>query len=82
MIEDFLMIDYDTAVYILHKLVDDYFDDKDEAYREEIMNKAKVIGYARALRRTIKRTPDQKELIEHYKKQLIEYVDKTDSLAI
>ena len=82
LIEKFLNMDYDTAVYIMNRLVDDYFDDKDEAYREEVMNKAKVIGYTRALRRTIKRTPDQKELIEHYKKQLIGFVDRTDSLAI
>ena len=46
------------------------------------MNKAKVLGYARVLRRTIKRTPDQTEKIEHYKKQLIEYTAKVDSLAI
>ena len=82
LIEKFLNMDFDTAIYIMNKLVDDYFDDKEEAYREEVMDKAKVIGYTRALRRTIKRTPDQQELIEHYKKKLIEFVDKTDTLAI
>ena len=57
-----------------------YFEGKDEAFKESVMNKAKVVGYARALRRTIKRMPDQKELIEHYRNQLIKYVDQTDTL--
>ena len=79
-IEKFLQMDYDTATYVMHKLVDFYFDGKDEVYKQSVMDKAKVIGYTRALRRTIKRMPDQKELIEHYKKQLIKYVEETDSL--
>ncbi|MBO4919530.1 MAG: anti-sigma factor antagonist [Erysipelotrichaceae bacterium] len=79
-IEKFLQMDYDTAVYVMNKLVDFYFEGKDEAFKESVMNKAKVVGYARALRRTIKRMPDQKELIEHYRNQLIKYVDQTDTL--
>ena len=82
LVEDFLKIDWDTANYVFYKLVDLYFDDKDEAYRNEVIEHAKVVGYTRSLRRTIKRHPDQVETIEHYKKQLIELVDKTDSIAI
>lgn len=81
-VEDFLKIDWDTAQYILYKLVDLYYEDKDEEFRKSVLDKAKVIGYTRALRRTIKRNPDEKELIEHYKKELIEYVDKVDELAL
>ena len=82
LVEEFLKIDWDTAQYILHKLIDLYFEDKDEKYREDVLNKAKVVGYTRALRRTIKRHPDEKELIEHYKKELIDCVEKVDSLEI
>ena len=81
-VEDFLMIDWDNAQYILEKLFDFYFEGKDAAYKEDVLHKAMVLGYARVLRRTIKRKPDAKEEIEYYKKQLIEYVDKVDSLAI
>jgi len=81
-VEDFLKIDWDTAQYILYKLIDLYYEDKDEEFRKSVLDKAKVIGYTRALRRTIKRNPDDKELIEHYKKELIEYVDKVDELAL
>ena len=81
-VEDFLMIDWDNAQYILEKLFDFYFEGKDAAYKKDVLHKAMVLGYARVLRRTIKRKPDAKEEIEYYKKQLIEYVDKVDSLAI
>ena len=81
-ISDFMKVDWDTAGYILDKLVEYYFEDKDEAYREAAMDKAKVIGYTRMLRRTIKRTPENKALIDHSRAKLIEYVDKVDSLAI
>ena len=78
--EKFLQIDYDTAGYIFDKLIGYYFEGKDDAYKESVISKAKVVGYTRALRRTIKREPDQKSDIEYFRKQLIEYVDKTDSL--
>ena len=81
-VEKFLKIDWDTAGYILDKLIDLYFEDKDDDYKKEVMEKARVVAYTRSLRRTIKRTPDQTELIDYYKKQLIECVDKVDSLAV
>ena len=82
LISDFLKLDYETAGYVMNKLIDFYFEGKDEAYKEAVMDKAKTVGYCRALRRTIKRHPENKELIEHYYNKLIEYVDKVDSLEI
>ena len=82
LIEEFLKLDWDTAAYILNKLVEMYFDDKDEAYRNELMEKAKVIGYTRMLRRTIKRTPENTELIDYTRNQLIDLVSRTDSLRM
>ncbi len=82
LVEDFIKLDWDTANYTYEKLVDLYFEGKDEAYKNEVKEHARVIGYARALRRTIKRHPESVDLIEYYRKQLIELVDKTDSLAV
>lgn len=81
-VSEFLKIDWDTAGYILDKLIDMYFEGKDEAYKQEAMDKARVLGYTRMLRRTLKRHPDDTALIEHSRKNLIELVDKVDSLAI
>ena len=80
-VEEFLKIDWDLAGYIMEKLIHFYFEGKDDDYIEGVMNKAKVIGYTRALRRTIKRRADEKELIEHYRNRLIECVDKVDTLT-
>ncbi|MBR2787682.1 MAG: phosphotransferase [Erysipelotrichaceae bacterium] len=82
LVENFIKLDWDTANYTFEKLIDLYFEDKDETYKNEVKEHARVIGYTRALRRTIKRHPESVDLIEYYRKQLIELVDKTDSLAV
>lgn len=48
----------------------------------EVENKARVMGYTRLLRRAIRR-PDEEgvqEKIAYYQKQLIEFIDKVDTL--
>ncbi len=80
-IEKFLKLDWDNANYVLDKLIDFYFEGKDEEFKKDVMDKAKVIGFTRMLRRTIKRTPENTELIELSRKNLIELVDKVDSLV-
>ena len=48
----------------------------------DVENKARVIGYMRLLRRSVRR-PDEdgaQEKIAYYKKQLIEVIDKVDTL--
>ena len=79
-VTQFLKLDWDTAQEIMEKLFSFYFEGKDDSFIEDVLNKAKVISYTRVLRRTMRRRPDEKELIEHYRKQLIEYVDKNDTL--
>lgn len=79
-VEKFLKLDWDTANYTWKKLLDLYFDGKDDDYKKSIEDKAKVIGYTRMLRRTIKREPENKELIEHSLNELIKYVNSVDSL--
>ena len=82
LVEDFIKLDWETANYTFEKLVDLYFEGKDEAYKNEVKEHARVVGYTRALRRTIKRYPESVDQIEYYKKQLIDLVEKTDSLAV
>ena len=82
LVENFLGLSWEDANYVLYKLIDLYFEDKDEQFKKDVIEKARVVGYTRALRRTMKRHPEQTELIEHYKKGLIEAVDKVDSLAL
>ncbi|MBR2577350.1 MAG: anti-sigma factor antagonist [Erysipelotrichaceae bacterium] len=79
--EKFLKIDYITAGYIFDKLIDYYFEGKDEAYKNSVVDKARVISYTRALRRTIKREPDNKTDIEHFHKQLIGLIVKISDTA-
>ena len=67
--------------YILDKLFDYYFEGKDEEFKKQAYKKAQVIGYTRMLRRTLRRHPDNTELIEYTKKRLIEVVNEVDSLA-
>ena len=80
-VQSFLHLDWDTAGYVWDKLIDLYFEDKDEAFKESVKTKAQVIGFTRMLRRTIKREPDNKELIDYSKEKLIEFVNKVDSLV-
>ena len=59
-----------------------YFED--EILREDVARKAKVIGYARMMRRTIRRnglnTPDGQELIALCKQRLEELLPQVDRL--
>ena len=57
-----------------------YFEGKDSAFVEQAVIMARIIGYVRLLRRTIKRSPEKKDVIENCTKQLCELVPKTDKL--
>jgi len=79
-VEEFLKVDWDTAGYIWDELLKLYFKGKDSEFIESVKDKSLVIAYARMLRRTIKREPDNKALIDYSLAELIKYVDKVDSL--
>jgi hypothetical protein len=59
-----------------------YLGTEDEARCREVENKARVIGYTRLLRRSVRRTDEaeSKESVVHYRKRLIELIDEVDSL--
>ena len=78
-IEKFLKLSYDTATEIFTRTVQLYFGVDDIT---DVLNKCKVVGLTRVLRRTLKREPENTELIEESKKQLLEAIDAVDSIII
>lgn len=83
-IKDFLGIDWELGNEIWNKTLRLYFNTEDENLLDSYASKARIIGYARVMRRTIKRIgfddPNGKAIIENCKKNIIELVDKVDSL--
>ncbi|MCQ2441476.1 MAG: phosphotransferase, partial [Clostridia bacterium] len=80
----FLGIPFEVSGQIWKKTLEMYFDTTDEATLDDIANKAKIIGYTRLMRRTIRRDPDSeigKKTIELAKNNIIELVEKVDSLV-
>lgn len=82
--EKFMKLPYETTTYIWHKSLSLYLDTEDEARITQVAEKAMVIGYARLMRRTIKRIgyddPEGKAIIENCKRHLEELLGKVDSL--
>ena len=81
-VEKFLGISYEIAGTFWRKSLAMYLGTDDETRLNEVENKAKIIGYMRLLRRTVRRNePDRDKLIEFYKTQLISLVSETDGLT-
>ena len=80
-VKDFLGFDFETAGRFWKMSLARYLGTEDEAVINSVEEKAKVIGYTRILRRCI-RTKDTETNIEHYKKQLIEVLDRVDTLSL
>ena len=66
---------------ILEETLRRYLGTDDPAVQEDHLNRAEVVGYARLLRRTIRREPDNEVLISHCKKRLAELLPQVDRLA-
>jgi uncharacterized protein (TIGR02172 family) len=79
---NFLGISNETSNYIWQKTLPLYLNTTDEARIHEVENKAKIIGYTRLLRRTIKREGFDKsaDKITYYKDKLISLIDEVDTL--
>ncbi len=79
---NFLGISNETSNYIWQKTLPLYLNTNDEARIHEVENKAKIIGYTRLLRRTIKREGFDKsaDKITYYKDKLISLIDEVDTL--
>ena len=83
-VERFLGISYETARSLWRKCMSLYLDTEDEARIQSVEDKAKIIGYTRIMRRTIRRggldTEDGKAQIEYCRAALSELLPKVDTL--
>ena len=79
---DFYGLTYEITTKIWETLMKQYFED--ESVRMDVARKAQVIGYARMMRRTIRRnglnTPDGQELIALCKQRLSELLPQVERL--
>ena len=79
---DFYGLPYEITTKIWETLMKQYFED--EAVRADVIRKAQVIGYARMMRRTIRRnglnTPDGQKLIALCKQRLSELLPQVEQL--
>ncbi len=83
-VKEFLGFDNDQAEEIWTKLLRKYLGTDNPDILEAVENKAKVIGYTRLIRRSIRRhgleTDDGRAEIELWKEKLLEALDATDTL--
>lgn len=83
-VEKFLGISYETACAFWRKSLELYLDTEDEDRIENVENKAKIIGYTRIMRRTIRRnglnTEEGRAVINNCKAVLGELLQKVDTL--
>lgn len=78
----FLGISHEVAVTFWHRALAMYLGTENEERLNEVENKARVIGYMRLLRRTIRRSePNREQLIAFYKEQLVSLLTTIDELT-
>lgn len=80
-VENFLGFDADTAKRFWRLSLARYLGTDDENAIIDAENKAKVVGYMRLLRRCLRRDADE-ITVNHYKKNLMEAIDKVDTLVL
>ncbi len=82
---EFLGIPYEQASEFWRATVKYYFGTDDDAVFEKIQNMSAVIGYARLLRRTVRKATEsedyKKRLLEHCRSELIRLVPAVDALS-
>ena len=78
----FLGIPHELAGEFWRRALALYLDTEDKARLDEVENKAKLVGYMRLLRRTIRRSePNRDQLIAFYKSQLEALIPTIDELT-
>ena len=81
----FLGIPHELAVKVWEKTLEKYVGTTDKAKLAETEDRAKIVGFMRLLRRSIRRNglndEKMKQEIDYYKEQLISLVAKVDSLV-
>ncbi len=80
--ERFIGIPYEVGIEFWHRALAMYLGTDDEERLREVETKARIIGYMRLLRRTIRRNePKRDELIAYYQKKLIDLVPTVNELT-
>lgn len=80
----FQRFSYETAAEFWRKTLETYLGTKDDAVIRSVEDKARIIGYTRLIRRSIRRggleDKDRRAEIDLWTKELIELLDRTDTL--
>ncbi len=80
--QKFLGFSYELAGEFWHRALAMYLDTEDESRLIEVENKAKIVGYMRLLRRTIRRNePDREQMIQFYRDRLMNLIPIIDELT-
>ena len=83
--KQFLGIPFELGVEFWEKTLRLYFETDDDAKCQAIADKARVVGYARLMRRTIRRnglnTPEGQAIIENCRTQLAQLLPRVDTLC-
>ena len=83
-VKDFLGFDFETSHKFWRKSLATYLGTADEEKITAVEDKARIVGYTRLIRRSIRRggleNEAEKKTIDHWTKELIELLDKVDSL--
>lgn len=83
--KEFLGFDREVAADFWHRTLAKYLETDNEAKIREVEDKARILGYVRLIRRSIRRKGLESEKgkaeIEHWKSELLELLDKADSLT-
>jgi len=84
LIKKFQGYDFETGVAFWKKFLTAYLETDDEARKTEVEDKARIIGYTRMIRRSIRRkgleTEKGRAEIDHWKAELLELLERTDTL--
>jgi len=83
-IKRFQGFDFETSKRFWREVLEEYLETEEEENIREVEDKARIIGYTRMIRRSIRRKGLEDEArraeIEHWKANLLELLGKTDSL--
>ena len=84
-VKRFLGISYETSNELWKKSLSLYLDSTDEKRIKEVEDKAKIVGFTRIMRRSIRRggldTEEGKKIIDKCGKELSELLSRTDTLV-
>ena len=84
-IKSFMGFDFEISTEFWHKVLAAYLNTNSETKIREVENKARIIGYTRLIRRSIRRggldSEEKKAEIKHWKACLLKLLEETDSLC-